>query len=284
MTSVHEIWVLLVEDDAADALLIQEALGLVHGVAFSVTHVSRLSEALERVAVDAFEVVLLDLNLPDSTGLHTFEAVFAVAKDIPVLVLTALADEDAGIKAVQLGAQEFLVKAQVQNALLGRVIRFVIERHQLKHTLNLLRQREEQKREFASMELMSRPRGTALTARLYSASPLRESAVAQFDAIVSRYGGILDMALDWRVHREDNHNSKDLLELGFDLGLLHAGPRDVIDVHVRSLKSRISDACEKKAQAYMDEGRLIVLELMGNLAGFYRRLAIVPREKELSDE
>lgn len=121
---------LVVEDDPTDALLLQEALKKVVGANFIITHVERLEHALLRLAATEFDVVLLDLGLPDSQGPDTVTELRRDQPDVPVVVLTGLEDEAVGTKAVQLGAQDYLVKGRCPAPLLGRSIRYAIERHQ----------------------------------------------------------------------------------------------------------------------------------------------------------
>lgn len=123
------IRVLLVEDNPGDARLIREMLSEVREVAFDVQRGDRLSTSLERLAEGGIDVVLLDLSLPDSQGLETFARVSAQAPDVPVVLLTGLDDADLAVKAVREGAQDYLVKGQLDSSLLVRSIRYAVERH-----------------------------------------------------------------------------------------------------------------------------------------------------------
>ena len=108
------ITVLLVEDSAGDAELITLELEEAEQVTFQVQHVSRLAEALEVLERGDAQAVLLDLGLPDSQGMATFERARATAHHMPIIVLTGLEDEQLGVRAVQAGAQDYLVKGQVR--------------------------------------------------------------------------------------------------------------------------------------------------------------------------
>ena len=122
------IEVLLVEDNPGDARLIQEILAEVRGTPFDLEHVDRLSAGLERLSSRGIDVVLLDLSLPDSRGLDTFVTMHAQASQVPIIVLTGLDDEELAVTAVREGAQDYLVKGQVDSNLLVRAIRYAIER------------------------------------------------------------------------------------------------------------------------------------------------------------
>ncbi len=128
------IKILLIEDNPADAGLVREMLADsfqegYSNAAFDITHALRLSEALKLLSEKPFEAVLADLYLPDSAGLETFGSIHMHSPDMPVVVLTGLRDEETGVKAVQEGAQDYLVKGSVDSRLLAHSIRYAIERN-----------------------------------------------------------------------------------------------------------------------------------------------------------
>jgi len=119
--------ILVIEDNPADVRLLQKKLA---PWPFELESSTRLSSGLEKIEKGTFDLVLLDLSLPDSQGIETFYQLHCHAPQIPVIVLTGLEDESVGNEAVQLGAQDYLVKGQVLPGLLGRSIKYAIERHQ----------------------------------------------------------------------------------------------------------------------------------------------------------
>jgi signal transduction histidine kinase len=120
--------ILLVEDSPADAKLLCETLREISENKFELTCVQQLSEAMAKLAESGFDAILLDLYLPDSQGLETIESILSTAPTLPIIVLTGLKDENAGIQAVRKGAQDYLVKGQTDSDLLVRVIKYSIER------------------------------------------------------------------------------------------------------------------------------------------------------------
>jgi sigma-B regulation protein RsbU (phosphoserine phosphatase) len=122
------IRILLVEDNPGDARLLREQLREASSLRFDLTHVDRLSEARERVAREGADIVLLDLSLPDAHGLETVRSMLEAAPELPIIVLTGLDDETTAVQAVQAGAQDFLVKGQVEGGGLARAIRYARER------------------------------------------------------------------------------------------------------------------------------------------------------------
>jgi len=130
--------ILLIEDNPGDSRLIQEALREVSGVDIELVKAELLATGLDILAEDDIEVVLLDLTLPDSMGLETLDQVRHYAPEAPVVVLTGLDDEDLALKAVQAGAQDYLVKGQVDGNSLVRAMRYAIERHRVQSSLHNL--------------------------------------------------------------------------------------------------------------------------------------------------
>jgi diguanylate cyclase (GGDEF)-like protein len=138
MTNGEEIHVLLVEDNPGDQRLIREALAEVNYSRIKLDHVDCMKAAQERLAREEFNLILLDLSLPDSHGLETVEKTEDAAPDTPIVILTGLDDVNLGIQAVRSGAQDYLVKGEVTGHLLVRAIRYAIERHRMQAALRIL--------------------------------------------------------------------------------------------------------------------------------------------------
>ncbi|MFN6527253.1 response regulator [Nostoc sp. ChiSLP03a] len=140
MAGENIIKVLLVEDNPGDVLLLQELFKEVTTVVVELMPVERLYEAVNYLTNKTFDVILLDLSLPDSQGLQTFVIAHNQAKATPIIVLTGINDETLATSAMQQGAQDYLVKGQVTGDLLVRSMRYAIERQRAD---NALRQSEE---------------------------------------------------------------------------------------------------------------------------------------------
>lgn|GEM_PF-5110134 len=135
---------MLFEDNPLDARLIQRMLKDKGTLGFELEHAYRLDAGLARLTEAKFDLLLLDLELPDSSGLETLRKVKACSPTTPpIVVLTGLDDDEAGTQAVQEGAQDYLIKGQVTSSLLVRSIRYAIERG---HAEELLRKSEEKLR------------------------------------------------------------------------------------------------------------------------------------------
>ncbi len=130
--------VLLVEDDADVSRLLQTMLARVKSTRFDLESADRLSTGLERLAAGDINVILLDLTLPDSRGLDTLARARAHAPEAPIIVLTGLDDEALAIEAIREGAQDYLVKGQVDSNMLVRSMYYAIERHRMQAALRSL--------------------------------------------------------------------------------------------------------------------------------------------------
>lgn len=123
------IRILLVEDEEDDAFLLQRALAKTAPGQFEMTNVATLKEALRTLETARFHVVLSDLSLPDSRGLETFERIHAADPAVAVVVLTGNDDERLAVRALNEGAQDYLVKGRVDGQSLVRSMRYAIERN-----------------------------------------------------------------------------------------------------------------------------------------------------------
>jgi len=149
--STNSTQVLLVEDNPGDARLMHEMLSEPGPGSFELTRVGRWSEAVNHLASSVASVVLLDLGLPDVQGLDVVRAAHARAVDVPLVVLTGLDDEALAVQALQEGAQDYLIKGQIDSHSLRRALRYAIERQRMQTESDHLRTQQLQlKDEFLS--------------------------------------------------------------------------------------------------------------------------------------
>lgn len=114
----------------------------------------------------------------------------------------------------------------------------------------------------------------SVTAQLYGRGALREAFPEVFRDIARRYGALMEKALDQRGYQVNYPLSEELRALGEQLGFLGAGPRDVVEVHQAALKQKQGATAPAKTQVYVEEGRFLILELMGHLAAHYRKYSM----------
>ncbi|MGB7746530.1 MAG: response regulator [Verrucomicrobiia bacterium] len=146
--------ILLVEDSPSDAALLRESLIRSGHEHFEFTHAERWAEAAQNLRQGHFDVLLLDLSLPDSTGRDTFLRARAEAPHLPIVVLTGVEDEIVSIDAVRHGIQDYLVKGQADGRQTARVIRHAIERKLLEEALQKIQAELEKRVEERTGELL----------------------------------------------------------------------------------------------------------------------------------
>jgi PAS domain S-box-containing protein len=137
--------ILAVEDNPADVRLLKEHLLEDSSIAFEIVHAETLKDALKLLSTDSFAVALLDLNLPDSTGLEGIDAIRRIKSSPPVIVLTGIDDEETGLLALSRNAQDYLVKGRLDREMLVRSIRYAIERGKVEQALQQLNAELEQR-------------------------------------------------------------------------------------------------------------------------------------------
>jgi diguanylate cyclase (GGDEF)-like protein len=133
------IQVLLVEDNPGDVRLVTEMLSETGDLDFDLIHATTVQAAVDLLNADdavAIDAVLLDLSLPDETGLTTLRRVLAAARTAVVVVMTGAGDEELGLASLSEGAQDYLVKGQADGRTLRRALRFAIGRHSVLRSLS----------------------------------------------------------------------------------------------------------------------------------------------------
>jgi len=143
---------------------------------------------------------------------------------------------------------------------------------------------EQLEQELKSLARLSPPQRTAATAQAFGLQPLEQSSPDLFKQLVCRYGDLMELAVEQRAFRVKHDISGKLQDIAEELGFLQAGPRDVVEIHTSALKNKTGAANQARAQVYIEEGRIMVLQLMGHLVSQYRTYsmgtaAIKTREK-----
>src|SRR6202167_1199835 len=139
--------VLLVEDNAGDARLLREMFSKEKAGSFELSHLTHMRDAEVRLAKGGVDIALLDMGLPDGHGLDTLRRARAAAPDVVMIVLTGMEDEALAAEAMKEGAQDYLIKGQIENRALPRALRHAIERQRMQAEADLMRKNEIQLRD-----------------------------------------------------------------------------------------------------------------------------------------
>ncbi|MEZ4241020.1 MAG: response regulator [Myxococcota bacterium] len=261
--------VLLLEDSDGDAFLVQHALeSSERGVRYQVDRAARLGKAREKLAAERYDIVLVDLRLPDSAGLDTVVAVREAAGNTPIVVLTIAEDDDLARSCIELGAQDYVGKNEMTPHQLRRVLGYALSRAR-EARVREAEIRELQRTLVHLKSISSAGSSTSITARLAGLGPLQQREPEAFEVLKNEYTVLLDAYLDEATL--DKSRPRWLMgRMATRIGNLGAGPRDLIDLHVAALEALIAGVVHTRAQFVSVEGRVMALEMMGHLVDYYR--------------
>lgn len=238
--------VLLIAADPARGGALSRLLDGCGGGSLRVTRAANLAAGIACLAAGPLDCILLSLEPPAQQWAPTLAEWRALAPDLPILVCGASEDECLGRTLIAAGAEDYLSPADQDARSLARALRHAVERHRL---------RGQQRRRAEAEDLVDQ----------------RDSDPALFEELLTDYQGLIEQTAAGQVFRLRPGEERSARPLAERLGFMGAGPRDVIELHteaLRRLSQRISPTQERHIAL---EGRIVVLELMGYLAGYYRR-------------
>ena len=288
--------ILIVDDEPAITQSLKRSLR----DTYEVFTANTVSQALQILAENQVAVILTDQRMPDMQGVDFLKAARALQPGSLSLLLSGYSDVQALITALNLTTvRGFIGKPWDNHDLQDKVASTVKEyravfnqpqmlqdsqesledlKMQLAYFQNLVQTLTRPESDGAGvvsedapvLEALYTPPPVEISARLLGQGSLREANPDKFQEFRQQYGACLEQAFDQRVYRITYQISNNLKNLAIDLCLLRAGPRDVVDIH----HSAIQDIFEKyqlpRRQVYVEEGRLLLLELMGSLVHAYR--------------
>lgn len=275
--------VLLVEDDRDIAALLRRIFDENPDYAANLTETSSVAETLDLLGRRSFDAIVLDLGLPDSTGLRTARKVIdAITPPVAVVVFTGQRDQSLASQALELGVQDYVVKEDLSPALATRVVAHGVARARMAHELQQARRGQERERELRRMErLAAEQTTTSVSAAMLGAGSVAARLGDDYEhELVAEYSRILRRSLDEQAFRGEETVDDDVRSLAGVLGYLAATPRDVVELHSTCLRRVVSANEHVAASAVVEEARVVVLQLMGRLAAWYRDRAVIASRGE----
>jgi DNA-binding response OmpR family regulator len=261
---------ILIADDDDDTLYVYSRL--LESEGYESLTAPSASECLRIARQERPDLVLLDVRLPDMSGLEACRQIKADPRLAGIFVIHISGIEtssDIQAEALESGADLYLTKPVEYRKLLAHIRALLRIKSGVSSTLL-----DQQTRELDSLDrLSSRPRAS-VAAQMFAAPPLRTHSPKIFDHMVQLYGDLLDLALQQRAYKIEHNIAERLHAIVDRLGALKAGPRDVVDLHQTALKHKAAGANFMKAQAYVEEGRMRLVEIMGYLVAYYRTLSL----------
>ncbi len=262
-----ELLVLVVEDDSTDFEMLKRSLR--QSRTFELVWSRSVEEAINELKKRTFDLILLDLTLPDSQGLESVQT-FTELATTPVVVLSGLDDEDLALESVQNGAHDYLVKGTFDSGLLTKTLRYAVERFRLLEELHESKVLVERERELRRLEASAHAAIENHGAANEQQSSLKESHHQVFVYAVEDYGALLDKALEQRGFKVEHNLSLQLRMLAEALGTYKATPRDIVEVHTLSVGAKIDNMPVKKIRLLNEEARYLLTGLLGHLCSFYK--------------
>lgn len=275
------IQLLLVEDNPDEVTLIREQLLHAKNISFNISAVSHLDAALVKLAKKQFDLIMLDLILPDSRGLGTFTKIHQRFPEVPIIVLTCVEDETLAVRLVQEGAQDYLIKGEGPTGLLTHAVRYALERHTVRQTnqeaLKRLRELNETKSQFVAevsheirtplaiiREFVSLVRDEIIGPLNEKQRNYLESALRNCDRLANLINQILDLA-KIESGKAELHRTK------IDLAALLMQFRNDVALICQSKKQTLTlDVPESLPTAHCDASSVqhILTNLVGNAHKF----------------
>ncbi len=261
--------ILLIEPYPEDALAIVEKIREAFGSAVTTVACDRAALAMERLAVEAFDLVLLEWALPENAILDVLYQIEPRRNPCPMIVLTrGISPQDAHV-ALQFGIQDILDKDALDAGEMRSRVIAAMERHSLNAAGNAAAAAVSAKEAESLREVTARlgpraGRGAVETTVLLSCP--REA----LPPLIAEYESLLDLACEERLARGHSGLSARLSVMARNLGAIRAGPSDVLEIHGSALSNKGHTSSRAMMLVYAEEARLLLVALMGHLIGIHR--------------
>jgi DNA-binding NarL/FixJ family response regulator len=254
--------VLLVDPEARHASELAAALAEMQDAGrFHIAPEPDLAAARQRLSAGEVDVAVLALPFPGERGVLPLPELCAAAPQVPIVVLADSDNEPLAIKAVQLGAADYLLAGQLYGTLVARCLLHAVQSERVR--AQLARHQEEW------LPLVAPDRATAA-----HAAPLRIAMPDRFEALARDYRQLLDQAVEQLARRTDLQLDRRARDLACRVGELRAGARDVVEIHAHAIDASQNEHGPLRMKLYVAEGRVRLLELMGHLTNYYRDLSL----------
>lgn len=267
--------ILLVDDKPANLAAMQSVLDQLGQTVIT----ARSGEKALKLLLDHdVAVILLDVNMPGIDGFETAEMIRKRerSRNVPIIFLTAHDPDSRKIlKGYEMGAVDFIFKPMIADAILRYKVSVFVDLHKarlrerdLEREHQRVRELQEELEHYRSLGAKAvLPVGEAM----YGSRSIKTISPSAFNELTSIYGRLLEQSLEAQALRVDYDIPGQLRRLAETMGFLRAGPRDVTEVHTEVLAVKSKDVSSARARAFVEEGRFLVLELMGHMVSFYRR-------------
>lgn len=276
------IVVLVIEDEQIDFTLLQRALREFQKI--KLVWESTLAKGLARLSEQPIDVVLLDLSLPDSTGLNTIDAI-AQSVSTPIVVMSNTKDEQTAFDAVKHGAQDYLFKDQMEPLLLSRTLRYAVERYNLLAELHSTRQINLRETELQRLKSDESFANVTIRKQDLEVDSYKDRHPKAYKEILTTYQELLLYLMRRREYQVKPVNVSELLkQIASALGRGSATPHDAIGAHTASVRVVLTQLPEQKNELCHQEARYLLSGLLGHLCYYYKHQFAEQSMPALGDE
>lgn len=264
----------LLLDTARDADWVDVALASGDSLCQSeVIRCDAVAAVVDVLQTSPVDLVIVDLSVNLQDGLEAIRRIRDAEPAVPLVVVTNRADDEAGLLAIRAGAQDHIVKGENTGQRLALAVSYAIERSRVLDQIETAKETEAREREFQSLKHLCGPAPLPIAGRSFGSIPLRDRSPQAFLELARQYEHVLVRSPAARSFQHREQIADELNVIADRLGLLNAGPRDVIDVHKMAIAKRLEGLSLGRARAAIEDGRMLLLQLMGYLVSFYRNLS-----------
>lgn len=270
----EDLYKVLLLDGAADTEWIETMLADSVGAAPSaIVHCETTAALLGSLHTAPFDLVLVGMHKDPAHGLEAIRAIRDADPAIPILAVTGHCDREAGLLAIRAGAQDYVARSESTSRRLAQTIDYAIERNRLRHRIEVAKETEAREQEFNSLKNLCGPAPLPISGRSFGSIPLRDRSPQAFLDLARQYEKLILVASTSTSLQHREQIADDLNVIADRLGVLNAGPRDVIDLHKMAISKRLEGLSVGRARSAIEDGRMMLLQLMGYLVSFYRNLS-----------
>ncbi len=221
-----------------------------------------------------FEVIVLDLtSIPLDDRASYLCQLHELKPMMPFILIGEREDDMFAVEMIECGVQQFLVIDILSHDNLQRAIRHAAARNLVLQNLNARLRAQEREQEINLLDQLAKS-SSEISQKMMGNTPLSKLDTGLFEQMVNQYDSLLDLAIEQQAYRVQYDLANALKGIANQLGRLQAGPRDVVEIHSTALKHKLTIATPERAQAIVEESRLLVLELMGDLVKYYRNMSV----------
>lgn len=249
--------VLLIEDNPPDIEIVQLALQDDPASAWDFRHSQSLEKASAKFIPDLIDVILLDLGLDSSDGIETFKQAFDTFPTTPIIILSAIDSVEIAEQAVELGAQDFLLKDEFNAERLRRCLRYAVKRPPPWQPTKSVG-------EFVKNTSGGKQREIRLQGEMHEHSP------SEFERLVAKFESLVEESLNIRIFSKNHNITSDLDLFGSAIAGVRGSALDLVDIQRIAVKNMAIGKNRRRQLAQAEEGRLLLIGVMARLADHYR--------------